>query len=232
MGEFLITALLPMKGNSERVPNKNTKLLLGKPLFFYVMESIISSKYINKIIINSDSPEILKMAVENFGKEKIIAINRPDFLLGPKVPMTPIIKYDLQFCDTDHFIQLHATTPLLKTRTIDSAIERYFEGLSDGYDSLMGVTLYQTRFYYPDGKPINHDPNIMLPSQDMPYIYEDNSTFYINSKGNFFRRDNRVGVKPLFFPVNKIEAVDIDDMDDWFMAEALLYYIEHFQQEE
>ncbi len=232
MREMLVTALLPMKGNSERVPNKNTRLLLGKPLFFYVMESIISSKYISKVIINSDSTEILNMALENFGEEKIIPISRPEFLLGAKLPMTPIIEYDLQFCDTEHFIQLHATTPLLKAGTIDCAIEKYFEGLSDGYDSLMGVTSYQTRFYFSDGSPINHDPNIMVPSQDMPYIYEDNSTFYINSKDNFYMRNNRVGMRPLFFPVNKIEAIDIDDMEDWFIAEALLYYIKHFQQEE
>ena len=61
-----VTALLPMKGNSERVPNKNLKLFNGEPLFHIIIDKLIKSKYINKVIINTDSNLISESAVNKY----------------------------------------------------------------------------------------------------------------------------------------------------------------------
>jgi len=217
--KYKVTALLPMKGHSERIPEKNIKPLGGKPLFFHILESLESAEFVYEVIVNTDSQKIISLLKKIF--PKVIIIKRPQHLLGDKVPMTPIIEHDVKFAKTKHFLQIHAVTPLLKASTIDKAIKTYFEGLDKGFDSAMGINKHQTRFYDHNKRPINHDPNTMVPSQDMPSLYEDNSCFYINSIENFLKRKNRVGKNPIFIEVSKLESVDIDEEEDFLIARAV-----------
>ena len=222
---YKVSALLPMKGHSERVPEKNIRALGRKPLFFHVLESLESAKFVYEVIVNTDSQKIISLLKKNF--PKVVIIKRPKYLLGDKITMTPITEYDIKFAKTKHFLQTHAVTPLLKPSTFDHAIKTYFEGLNKGFDSVMGVTRYQTRFYDQNKRPLNHDPNIMVPSQDMPLLYEDNSCFYINSIKNFLKRKNRVGKNPIFIEVSKLESVEIDEEEDFILAEAFFYFLKN-----
>ena len=218
-----IKALLPMKGTSERVPNKNMRNFNGKPLYHSIMKSLLASKYINKVVINTDSEVIANDAKENFGK-RIIIINRPMEIQGGDVSMNIIIDYDLEQLEGEHFLQTHSTNPLLKTETIDNAIEQYFKKLEE-YDSLFGVTKVQTRFYDKDASPVNHNPEELLRTQDLEPFYEENSNFYIFSKKSFENSNKkRIGIKPQIFEVNKLEAVDIDEPEDFKLAELLHIY--------
>ncbi|MCK5677864.1 MAG: acylneuraminate cytidylyltransferase family protein, partial [Flavobacteriaceae bacterium] len=215
-----IVALLPMKGNSERVPNKNMRDFDGAPLYHAVMKSLLASKYIKHVAINTDSEIIAKDAKENFG-DKIIIIDRPVEIQGDFVSMNDIIDYDLSQLAGEHFLQTHSTNPLLRTETIDKAIETYFEGLGK-FDSVFGVTKVQTRFYDKDANPINHNPQELLRTQDLEPLYEENSNFYIFSKEAFENANKkRIGLKPQIFEVNKLEAVDIDEPEDFKLAELL-----------
>jgi len=220
--DYTISALVPMKGHSERVNSKNIRKFGGKPLFYHILESLESSKFIYEIIVNTDSQEIMSLIEQDF--PNVTLIERPKHLLGYKVPMTPIIEYDVKFAKTEHFLQTHATNPLLKTRTIEYAVKSYFEGLKKGFDSTIGVTRYQSRFYDQNKFPINHNPKVMIPSQDMIPIYEDNSNFYINSIENFLKNKNRVGRNPIFIEVSKLESIDIDDEEDFLIAEAIFNF--------
>jgi len=140
---------------------------------------------------------------------------------GDFVSMNNIINYDLNHLDGEHFLQTHSTNPLLRAETIDKAIEKYFEGL-ENYDSLFSVTKVQTRFYDINAKPVNHNPNELLRTQDLEPMYEENSNFYIFSKDSFENANNkRIGLKPQIFEVNKLEAVDIDEPEDFKLAELL-----------
>jgi len=219
----MVSVLLPMKGHSERVLSKNTRILGEAPLFYHILRSLLSAKYIREILVDTDSDKIKDLLQKDFPKVKII--DRPPHLLGDKVPMTSIIHYDLQFAASAHFMQTHATSPFIKTGTIESAIETYFEGLSKGFDSVMGVNRFQTRFYDHHKKPVNHNPDIMVPSQDMPPLYEDNSSFYINSVENFMKYINRIGKNPNFVEVSKFESVDIDEEDDFRFCESLYEFL-------
>lgn len=222
-GNYAVTALVPMKGHSERVSSKNVRSFGGKPLFFHILESLESAKFVYEIIVDTDSPQIMSLIEKDFPNVNVI--ERPQHLLGDKVPMTHIIEYDIKYAKTEHFLQTHATNPLLKTSTIDHAIKSYFEGLEKGFDSVMGVTRYQTRFYDHNKHPINHNPDIMVPSQDMSPLYEDNSNFYINSIENFLKNKNRVGRNPIFIEVSKLENIDIDEEEDFLIAEALFNFL-------
>jgi len=216
-----IIALLPMKGHSERVPNKNIKLFHGRPLFHAITASLLKSRYIEKVVINTDDKFIKSNAKENFG-EKVIIIDRPEQIRGDFVSMNDVINYDLsKLSDYDFFFQTHSTNPLLTTKTIDNACEKYFE-VRDEFDSLFAVNRFQTRFYWKDGRPINHDPNKLIRTQDLPIIYEENSNFYIFSRQSFMNNGKkRIGKKPFLFETNKVESIDIDDQDDFIIAKQL-----------
>jgi CMP-N-acetylneuraminic acid synthetase len=212
-----VKALVPMKGHSERVPNKNIRDLNGKPLFYWIMENLSKSKYIDEIIINTDSDEIAKRAKDNFN---VTILDRPDYLKGDMVGIQPLIEYDLLNTNGEYYLQTHSTNPLLKTKTIDAAIESFFS--QNEHDALFSVTETKTRFYWPNGNGINHDPRILIRTQDLDPIYEENSCFYIFSKQTNKNVGNRLGSNPLMYPIDKLEAVDIDNMEDLYFADFLL----------
>lgn len=213
-------ALLPMKGHSQRVPDKNMKDFAGKPLYHAIMNELLESRYISKVVINTDSERIKSDALINF-KSRVIVIDRPNELCGDFVSMNEIINYDINQFEDQHFLQTHSTNPLVKAQTIDKAIIKYFENL-DLYDSLFSVTRLQARLYDRNGKAINHDPNELIRTQDLKPIYEENSNFYIFSKESFQKIGNkRIGLKPQMFEVNKLEAIDIDEPEDFELAEMI-----------
>ena len=215
-----IITLLPMKGHSQRVPDKNMKDFAGKPLYHAIVNEMLKCKYISKVVINTDSERIKSDILINF-KSRVIVIDRPKELCGDFVSMNEIINYDINQFDDQYFLQTHSTNPLVKAKTIDKAIIRYFENL-DRYDSLFSVTRLQTRLYDGNGKAINHNPNELIRTQDLEPLYEENSNFYIFSKESFQKMgDKRIGLKPQMFELNKLEAIDIDEPEDFELAEIL-----------
>jgi CMP-N-acetylneuraminic acid synthetase len=208
-----------MKGHSERVPGKNMRLFNGRPLYHAVMSVLQACPEVSSIIINTDSSEIAGDALKNFSKVKIH--ERPENLCGDFVPMNDIIAYDLSKLDGDDFIQTHSTNPLLRSVTISKAADRYFKR-GDSHDSLFSVTRLQTRLYWKDGNAINHNPSELLRTQDLPVVYEENSNFYFFSKASFKTAGNkRIGLSPILHEIPKVEAVDIDEPEDFLIAEVL-----------
>lgn len=217
-----IIALLPMKGHSERVPNKNMKLFNGKPLYRIVLDTVLKSKYINEVHINTDSEIICNDIRENYDS-RVFIIDRPKDIIGDFVSMNKIIEYDLSKSEGDLYVQTHSTNPLLKAESLDKAIEKQIE-FSDSkeYDSIFSVTKLQSRLYDKDCNAYNHNINELLRTQDLDPLFEENSNFYIFSKESFAASNNkRIGIRPYMFELDKIEAIDIDDKRDFIIAETL-----------
>ena len=213
-----VKALIFMKHYSERVSRKNMRLLCGRPLFHWIMDALSHSKYITEIIINTDSEEISKNARENFD---VTIHMRPEYLFQINSnEANQIMAYDLTQTDGEYFLQTHSTNPLLTTKTIDKAIEEFFE--MDENDSLFTVTPLQKRFYWSDGSPINHDPHNMIKTQLLPVIYEENSCIYMFSRIVFEKHSDRIGRNPKLLPVDRMEAIDIDEEDDFMLAEYFM----------
>ena len=218
MKNFKVTALVPMKGNSERVPNKNIRLLNGKPVCHWIIESLSLSKYISEIIINTDSQKI-KEIVSNF--ELVRVIDRPDFLIGDAISIQPLIAHDIEYAKNEYIFQTHSTNPLLTTKTIDQAIETYFENLEKN-DALFSVTPFQQRFYFKNGKPVSHDPKNLIQTQLLDPIFHENSCMYIFSRETNRKVKNRLGNNPFFFEMDHLEAADIDEWHDFLWTEFLM----------
>lgn len=212
-----IIALLPMKKCSERVPNKNIRDFCGEPLLYKMVRLLNNCELIKKIIINTDSDNI-KMLVRDFNK--IIIHDRPSNLCGNNIEMNEIIRYDIsRYIQSEHFLQSHVTNPLLSEETIYNSIYTYFDNL-ENYDALFTVSRYQKRLYYPDGSGVNHDPNILINTQDLPVLYEENSCIYIFSRKSFSIYGKRTGSNPLMYEIKNFESFDIDTEDDFLLAEA------------
>ncbi|WP_459922166.1 acylneuraminate cytidylyltransferase family protein [Desulfatiferula olefinivorans] len=208
-----------MKKNSERVPNKNVRPFAGKPLFFCVAEVLQSSALIEKIIVNTDGDDIADLAARHFSK--VVIHKRPEAICGDMVSMNDIIAHDLTLIDGDHVIQTHSTNPLLTKATLEAAIARYFASIGQ-HDSLFSVNRLQTRLYWESTDPINHDPGQLLRTQDLTPVFEENSNMYIFSRQSFSAAGGkRIGVNPLMFPMDKMESIDIDEEDDFSLAEIL-----------
>ncbi len=219
MIDVQISALLPMKAHSERVANKNMRLFAGRPLYHRVADVLENCPLIKRIIINTDSEQIADDALRHFSKVQVN--ERPESLCGDMVPMNDIIACDLASVESEHFLQTHSTNPLLTLTTISRAAEAYLSALGQ-FDSLFSVTRFQTRFYGSDGKPLNHDPGKLMRTQDLPPLFEENSNIYLFSRNSFANAGSkRIGMKPQMFEMEKLEAVDIDDQQDWDLAEAL-----------
>ena len=166
-----ITALLFMKGESERVPGKNMRRLCGIPLFHWILSSLTESGVIDKIVINTDSEEIANSARENFD---VTIHMRPEYLREIESDEAyKIMAYDLPKIEGDYFLQTHSTNPLLRPDTIRNAVKIFFDNVSTN-DSLLSVTPFQKRLYDGVGNPINHDPKILVKTQNLDFLYEEN----------------------------------------------------------
>jgi CMP-N-acetylneuraminic acid synthetase len=215
----MITALLPMKGHSERVHNKNMRIFAGAPLFHRMASTLERSSLVSSIIINTDSSTIAGNALEHFNK--VIITDRPKDLQGDLVSMNKIIAHDIGLCEGEHFLQTHSTSPLISLEGLEAAIRKYFEVIAEGYDSLFSVTRLQTRLYDRCGQPINHCADELLRTQDLAPVYEENSCLYLFSRTSFAASEKRIGSNPFLLEIPREEAWDIDEEMDFQVAEFL-----------
>lgn len=213
-----IVALLPMKAHSERVPGKNFRPLLGKPLFRWMLDELLSLPEIDQVVINTDGEDLVRKAGLPDTPRVQIRERRPE-IRGDFVSMNRIIEDDMAAVPADVYLQTHTTNPLLAAATMRKAIEAF--RASKTHDSLFTVTRYQSRFYWADGKPVNHDPSKLLRTQDLPPLYEENSNLYIFTKDSFSKTQARIGATPQMLEVPLLEAVDIDEPQQWILAEAV-----------
>ncbi len=218
-GGARVVALMPMRHDSERVPQKNYRPFGdGRPLFQHALGALQACDGIDAIAIDTDSPTIKEQCSERF--PDVILIDRPEALRSGMIPMNDILLHDTQVVDADFYLQTHSTNPLLSASTLSRAIATFFENRPE-HDSLFGVTRIQSRFWTAEGAAVNHDPAVLARTQDLPPFFEENSCVYIFDRETLQRRGNRIGDRPYLFEIDRIEATDIDEEADFEIAELL-----------
>jgi CMP-N-acetylneuraminic acid synthetase len=135
--------------------------------------------------------------------------------------MNLILQDDIEAEEADCYLMTHTTNPLLGRDTIRNALQTFMES-DDSVDSLFTVNRFQTRFYREDLSPVNHDPANLVRTQDLEPWFEENSCLYVFTRASFASTDARIGLHPMMLETPRLESVDIDEQDDWVMAEALL----------
>jgi CMP-N-acetylneuraminic acid synthetase len=220
---YKFAALVPIKMNSSRFPNKNIELLNGIPLVNYVVKSLIGSAHLDTITIYCSDSKIMNFINIDL-RNKISFLQRDSDLDSDETSISDVIKsftvqLDLDLKDVDYIILAHATSPFITSDTINCCINEIENGK---HDSALAVSRIQ-KFMIKDGRPLNYDNTIPLPrTQDLTPVYIEQGGLYIFSKEFFKTTGNRVGMKPFFCEIDTIEALDIDYPIDLAIAERLI----------
>lgn len=212
-----VTAIVPMRHSSERVKGKNYRPLGGKPLFRHIVDALLASESVTQVVIDTDSPVISEYAAANL--PGVLVLDRPEHLRDGAIAMNDVLEHTVSQLAGEVFLQTHSTNPFLRSDTIDRAVKCFFDG---GVDSLFTTTPMQARFWWDAERPVNHDPAVLLRTQDLAPLHLENSCLYIFRRDPFLSEKNRITTKRAIFPMSGLEAVDIDTEEEWDLAAALM----------
>lgn len=212
-----MTIFIPIKENSQRVPRKNFRLLDGMPLYKHTLYKLKDFK----VFVDTDSREIAEEVEKDGRCTHVTVYKRKPNLIGDDVSVCDLIEnFVAGRIQLSHFCQLHVTSPFLDVDILKSA----FSKLNKGYDSVVSCNKVQSRFWRKESYgycPVNHNPNKLEQTQDLPVFYEENSTFYIIDAVLFLKTKMRVGLNPYFYPLDFPMNLDIDTEDDWNLVKGI-----------
>ena len=216
-------AIVPIKFHSSRVPGKNYRLCNGKPLFVWVLTTLLAASEIERIIVDTDSALIRQGVAAAFpGETRITLYARPATLCGDDVSTNLLLENviaDLALT-AEYYVHTHVTNPLLRADTVDAAIRAL--RAHPTADSLFGVQTHYARFYTHDGRDMNHNRYELIPTQNLDPVYQENSCIYVFPPDTLARHHARIGPRAMMFPMSSVESTDIDWPDDFIRAEYLL----------
>jgi N-acylneuraminate cytidylyltransferase len=214
-------AFIPVRCGSKSIPFKNIKEFCGKPLVYWNLEALQNSQNIDKIFVATDCEEI-KSVVNSFGFSKVEVYDRDaqnanDTASTESVMLEFINKNN--FDDNDLFILVQATSPLTQTKDFDEAIAIL---KNNQVDSLLTCVRIKRFYWNEDGTPYNYDYKNRPRRQDFNGILMENGAFYINSIANIKQHKNRLSGKIAIYEMEEFTAIEIDEEDDWLIAEKLM----------
>lgn len=208
-----IVAFVPVRLNSKRVVGKNLKLLGGKPLMCYILETLVRVKSIDEVYLYCSNEE-----VKEFLPEGVKFLKRPEFLDRDETLGKEIYEEFTQTIDADVYILAHTTSPFIKKGTIKIALDKILNG---EYDSAFSAEKIQTFAWY-DGKPLNYELKEIPRTQTIEPVYVETSAFFMFKRDVWKIHKQRIGFKPYMAIVDKIEGVDIDWPEDFNIAEKII----------
>lgn len=208
-----IVAFVPMKLNSERVKGKNIKPFdNGKPLCSYILNTLNKCDGIDeKYVYCSDE------SIKEYIPEGIKYLKRSKDLDSSTTKINEVLSSFAKDVEADYYILTHATAPFMSKETIEKGIEIIKE---DKYDSVLTVKKMQ-EFLQKDNKPFNYSLDSIPRTQDLDPLYEETCGLYIYSRDLILKENRRIGNKPYLLEVSKIESLDIDTEDDFFISNAV-----------
>lgn len=206
-------AVVPIKLNSQRLPHKNILPIAGHPLCWHICNSLINVSGIDEVYVYCSDE-----AVTQYLPEGVTFLKRDKCLDGDLIKGFEIYSSFINEVDADVYVLAHATSPFIKTETIQNALDKVLDG---SHDSAFSAQRIQTFAWY-QGKPINYDINDVPRTQDIEPIYVETSAFFIFEKEIFTEHHRRIGFNPFIQEVDNMEAVDIDEKKDYDFALNLI----------
>ena len=208
-----IVAIMPIKLINERCPGKNTRMLGGKPLLQYELDSLKKTGLCDSINVFCSSEDVIP-----FIPEGVNFIKRSKDLDLPTANFNQIFSAFVRELDSDIYVFAHATAPFISVQTMSECIEAVKSG---EYDSAFCAEKIQD-FLWQNGKPLNFDATNLPRTQDLQPIYKETSGVYVFTTEVFLEYGRRIGIKPFVKCVGFKEMVDIDNPEDFDLAETLV----------
>lgn len=209
---MIIIAIMPIKLNNERCPGKNTRLLGSKPLLQWELDSLKATRLCDSINVFCSSDEVVP-----FIPEGVNFVKRPEYLDLPTSNFTQIFETFMAEHDADIYVYAHATAPYITVETMRQCIEAVKSG---EYDSAFCAVKLQD-YLWQGGEPLNFDASNLPRTQDLKPVYQETSGVYVFTRDVFLKYHRRIGKKPFIKEVSFKESVDIDNPEDFYLAEAL-----------
>lgn len=208
-----IVAIVPIKLNNMRCPNKNTRVLgKGKPLCQYILNTLLQVKQIDEIYVYCSSEDIQKYLPQG-----VQYLKRSQDLDRDEVKMNEVLERFAKEVPADVYVMTHATSPFVKPGSIETGIAKILEGK---YDSAFAAKKV-CDFFWKDGKPMNYQLDAIPRTQDLPPMWQETSGFYIYCREIMVEKKRRIGDNPFIVEVDEIESIDIDEPIDFEIASVI-----------
>lgn len=206
-------AIMPIKLNNERLPGKNTKLLGNKPLLVHELDTLSTLSCVDGIYVYCSDESI-----KEYLPTTVQFLQRPASLDLPTSNFTQIFESFMNRIDSDIYVYAHATAPFVTSKTMLECIEAVQSGK---YDSAFTASKIQD-YLWQNGKPLNFEATNLPRSQDLEPIYRETSGIYVFTKDVFLTYKRRIGVNPFIKELSVKEAIDINNPEDFELAQAML----------
>lgn len=212
-----VVAIVPMKLNNRRLPQKNTKSFTnGKPLCYYILNTLLSVEGIDDVYVYCSNPDI-----QEFIPDGVKYLRRSETLDTDNTKMNEVLKSFANDVSADIYVMTHTTAPFVKVESIKKGLDMVKSG---EYDSSFAAKKLQD-FLWKDGKPFNYELNNIPRTQDLQALYEETSGFYIYKGDVISKYNRRIGEKPYIVEVGEIEGIDIDELEDFEIADAIFNHL-------
>lgn len=217
-----IVAVVPIKLNNRRLPQKNTKTFTnGKPLCYYVLSTLLKIEEIQEVYVYCSNPDIRKYIPEG-----VRYLQRSESLDLDSTKMNEVLRNFATDINADIYVMSHTTAPFISKEAIQKGIQAVKAG---EYDSAFAAKKLQD-FLWSKGKPFNYHLDAIPRTQDLPVLFEETSGFYIYRREIITEKFRRIGENPYIVEVGEIESIDIDEMEDFIIADAVYNYL-HMRDE-
>lgn len=212
-----IVAIVPMKLNNRRLPQKNTKRFTnGKQLCSYILSTLLEIDKIDEVYVYCSNPEI-----KEFIPNKVKFLQRSESLDKDTTSMTEVLTCFTKEVPADIYVMTHTTAPFISKESIQKGLESVVSGK---YDSSFAAKKLQD-FLWMEGKPFNYTLDNIPRTQDLQPIYEETSGFYIYTHDVMTELHRRIGENPFIVEIGEIESIDIDEAEDFIIADAVYNHI-------
>lgn len=220
-------AIIPARGGSKGIVNKNTKVIAGKPLIAWTIEQALNTKDIDRVIVTTDCKEIASVSRE-FGAE--VPFLRPPELATDNAATEPVLAHAISWLSAeesyapDNIVLLQPTSPVRYKNRITQALKKIED---HGGDSLLSVVESEIFLWSNLDKPramydyLNRPRRQDIDANDR--VYRENGSIYITKTQAFNKFKNRLSENNVGFLMSPEEGVDIDTQLDWDIAERILF---------
>lgn len=214
--DIKIVAVVPMKLNNTRLPQKNTKSFKnGKPLCWYILSTLLKCQSIDEVFVYCSNEQIC-----NYLPEGVRYLKRSEKLDLDTTKMNEVLIAFAKEVNADIYVMTHTTAPFVKPESFEKGIGAVKSGQ---YDSAFAVKKMQD-FIWKDNQPFNYNLNQIPRTQDLEPLFVETSGFYIYKNEIITKWGRRIGESPCLIEVGEVESCDIDEYEDFMIADAIQFY--------
>lgn len=227
--QLKVVGIVPARGGSKGIPNKNIRPLAGQPLIAYTIQAALEAQLLSRVLVSTDSPTIAQIA-KTYGAE--VPFIRPVELARDDTPRLPVVRHAVEFLENNEgytpgiIVTLQPTSPLRRAEHIDAAIEML---VGAGADAVVSVcetehSPYWMRRVDAEGRlvPLLSGSEAYLRRQDLPVVYRINGAVFAETYAAVRAEANQLGGNTRALVMERWESIDIDEEFDFKVAEMQL----------